>query len=47
MYDLVWIYFGEAEIMETGLTLAHCEYLVNYLYQFTGQGSALVCEVSL
>jgi hypothetical protein len=47
MYDLVWIYFGEADIIESGLSIDNCEYLVNYLYQFAVQGSALACEVSL
>jgi hypothetical protein len=47
MYDLVWIFLGEASVLETGLSLDHCAYLVEFMSQFAGQGSTLVCAVAL
>ena len=47
MYDLVWIYYGAAEIIESGLSFDQCSYLVEYLYQFAGDGTTLACEVVL
>ena len=47
MYDLIWIYLGEASVIDSGLSFEKCTFIAEYLYNLADEMVLFTCEVKL